>query len=493
MIRRGSDFIRSMKEGHHGEVYYNGEKVEDVTEHPAFRSAVRTVADYYDLHWSESLKEYLRIYNPDVGEETSVTFFRPRNKDDLRRLRIGISKIYDFYRGFFGRSPDYLNVWTMLFYAHAEDYFGKVFGSRMMENVIELYREATRQDLFYTHAIVAPMYDRSRPPSQWEDPYIQIGVVRETSEGVVVRGAALLSTAGPYSERLWYLPNIRRDTDPRYAIFFSLPTESKGVKFISRRGFHPKEGFGEFEYPLTSKYEEPDAIMVLDDVLVPWDRIIFYKKPEEIEGFMWHTVNLRAWFNWHFVIQHYSRTKFLAGLAIALAEAVGINNFINVQEKLGEILLYLSIYEAGMVASEELGEQLDSIYRPNPQISIAVSAMGMKALPRINEILRLISAGSSIPVPAGIKDFENPEERRLLEKYMSSKGLNALDRVKLFNILWDTIGSETGIRYEQYDRFSRGDPTIRWAQMYTEVFKEKKGEYVKIIRDIMDQIPNPKA
>ncbi|AWR99927.1 4-hydroxyphenylacetate 3-hydroxylase family protein [Metallosphaera hakonensis] len=493
MIRKGVDFIKSMKEGHHGEIYYNGEKVEDVTEHPAFKPAINTVADYYDLHWKDEYTEHLKIYNPDVGEETSITFFRPRNKEELRRLRTGISKIYDFYRGFFGRSPDYLNVWTMLFYAHADDYFGKVFGSKMMENVIEIYREAAKNDLFYTHAIVAPMYDRSRPPSQWEDPYIQVGVVRETNEGLVVRGAALLSTAGPYSERLWYLPNIRRDTDPRYSVFFSLPTESKGVKFISRRGFHPKDGFGEFEYPITSKYEEPDAIMVLDNVLIPWDRVIFYKKPEEIEGFMWHTVNLRGWFNWHFVIQHYSRTKFLAGLAISIAEAVGINNFINVQEKLGEILIYLAMYEAGMVASEELGEQLSGVYRPNPQISIAVSSMGMKALPRINEILRSISAGSSIPVPAGIRDFENPEERSLLEKYMASKGLPALERVKLFNILWDTIGSETGMRYEQYDRFSRGDPTIRWAQMYTEVYKDRKHEFVKMVRDIMDQMPNPKA
>ena len=117
----------------------------------------------------------------------------------------------------------------------------------------------------------------------------------------------------------------------------------------------------------------------------------------------------------------------------------------------------------------------------------------MKSLPRINEILRSISAGSSIPVPAGIRDFENPEERALLDKYLASKGLPALERVKLFNILWDTIGSETGMRYEQYDRFSRGDPTIRWAQMYTEVYKDRKQEFVKMVRDIMDQMPNPKA
>lgn len=491
MIRRGEDYIKSIK-AHHPVVYYEGEVVEDITEHPAFKIPVRTVARYYDLHWEPEYTNYLRVYNPDVGEETSISFLRPRNKQELAKLRDGLIKIYDFYRGFFGRSPDYLNVWTTVFYAHAEDYIGKHFGSKFMENMIEIYREATKNDFFYTHAIVPPMYDRSRPPSQWEDPYIQVGIVEEKPDGVVVRGAAMISTAGPYAEMLWYLPNIKRDTDPRYAIYFSIPTETRGVKFLARRGFPPREG-GEFEYPISSRFDEGDAILVLDNVFVPYDRIIFFKKPELIEDLMWHTVGLRIWFNWHFVIQHYSRLKFLAGLAIAVAEAAGINNFINVQEKIGEILIYLALNEAALYASVERAQELPNITRPDPYISISASHFNMKAVPRANEILRLISAGASIPIPAGLKDFENPEERKLLDKYMAMKGLDALERVKLFNLLWDVIGSETGMRYEQYDRFSRGDPTIRWAQTYTEVFKDRKHEFVKLVKEIMDQMPNPKA
>ncbi|ARM75519.1 4-hydroxyphenylacetate 3-hydroxylase family protein [Acidianus manzaensis] len=491
MIRKGEDYLKSIKVNH-PVTYYEGEIVEDVTEHPAFKIPVHTVAKYYDLHWDEEYKKYLRVYNPDVGEETSISFLRPRNKNDLAKLRDGLIKIYDFYRGFFGRSPDYLNVWNTVFYAHAEDYFGKNFGSKFMENMIEIYKEATKNDLFYTHAIVAPMYDRSRPPSQWEDPYIQVGIVEEKPEGVIVRGASMISTAGPYAEMLWYLPNIRRDTDPRYALYFSIPANTKGVKFLSRRGFQPREG-GEFEYPISSKLDESDAILIFDNVLVPWDRIIFFKKPELIEDLMWHTVNLRGWFNWHFVIQHYSRLKFLAGLAMAITEAAGTNVFVNVQEKIGEILLYVALNEAALYASVDHAEELPNITRPNPYIAISASNFNMYTVPRANEILRLIAAGSSIPIPAGIKDFENPEERRLIDKYMSMKGLNALDRIKLFNLLWDVIGSETGMRYEQYDRFSRGDPTLRWAQTYTEVFKDRKHEFVKLVKDILDQMPNPKA
>ncbi|EWG06403.1 MAG: 4-hydroxyphenylacetate 3-hydroxylase, partial [Candidatus Aramenus sulfurataquae] len=72
MIRRGSDYIKSLEEGNHAEVYYEGKKVENLVEHPAFKIPIRTVADYYDLHWKE---DSLRVYNPDVGQETSITFF----------------------------------------------------------------------------------------------------------------------------------------------------------------------------------------------------------------------------------------------------------------------------------------------------------------------------------------------------------------------------------------------------------------------------------
>ncbi|MEM3347392.1 MAG: 4-hydroxyphenylacetate 3-hydroxylase family protein [Metallosphaera sp.] len=489
-MKRGKDYIESIRASP-PVTYYEGEAVTDVINHPAYKIPVKTVASYYDLHWKEEYKS-LRAYNRDVGEETSVTLVRPRSKEELLRLGEALVKIYEYYRGFFGRSPDYMNLWTMVFFAHAEDYFGKNFGSKFMENAMEIYRESTKRDHFYTHAIVAPMYDRSRPPSQWEDPYIQIGVTEERQDGVVVRGAAMICTAGPYAEMLWYLPNMRRDSDPRYAIYFSIPTTSKGVRFISRRGFQPREG-GEFEYPISSKWEESDSILVLDNVLVPWDRIIFYKKPELIEDLMWHTVGLRGWFNWHFMIQHYARLKFLAGLAMTVTEAANTNTFINVQEKIGEILIYVAMNEAALYGSVARAQELPNIVRPDPYISISASHFNMKAVPRANEILRLITAGSSIPIPAGAKDFTNPEERAYLDKYMAMKGLDALERVKTFNLLWDVIGSEVGIRYEQYDRFSRGDPTIRWAQTYTEVFKDRKGEFVRLVKEILDQMPNPRS
>ena len=198
MIRRGEDYIRSIREGNHPVVYYDGKIVEDIADHPAFRIPVKTTAEYYDLHWDPGKSDKLRHYSPMLGEEASISFMIPKSKNDLRKLAEGLMTIYDHYRGFFGRSPDYLNLWSAVFAAHS-DYFAKHFGSRYGENAIEIYKQHAKKDLFFTHAIVAPMYDRSKPPSQWPDPYIWAGVVKETSEGVIVRGAAMISTCLLYT------------------------------------------------------------------------------------------------------------------------------------------------------------------------------------------------------------------------------------------------------------------------------------------------------
>ncbi|MEM3324341.1 MAG: 4-hydroxyphenylacetate 3-hydroxylase N-terminal domain-containing protein, partial [Metallosphaera sp.] len=111
-MRRGKDYIESIR-ANPPVTYYEGEAVTDVINHPAYKIPVKTVASYYDLHWKEEYKS-LRAYNRDVGEETSITLVRPRSKEELLRLGEALVKIYEYYRGFFGRSPDYMNLWTMV-------------------------------------------------------------------------------------------------------------------------------------------------------------------------------------------------------------------------------------------------------------------------------------------------------------------------------------------------------------------------------------------
>jgi 4-hydroxyphenylacetate 3-monooxygenase len=180
------------------------------------------------------------------------------------------------------------------------------------------------------------------------------------------------------------------------------------------------------------------------------------------------------------------------GLATAIASTVGIEKFINVQEKLGELLIYLNLTRASIIAAEEAGQKLpNGLFRPNPEIAVSCSHFNMKALPRAYEIIKLLAAGSLITLPSSYKDLENPEVRQYLEKYLAGAGVPAVERIKLFNLAWDVVCSELGQRYELYDRFSRGDPTIMWAKMF-EQFSDQREECLKMVKRLLDTIEAPK-
>ncbi|MDJ0269955.1 MAG: 4-hydroxyphenylacetate 3-hydroxylase [Aigarchaeota archaeon] len=486
-IRRGVDYIASLRE-RQPTVYYEGKRVENVVEHPAFKIPIQTLARIYDLQWSPEYQDKLTYLKN--GQRTNITYMIPRSKEDLRRIREALNIIYDNLLGFFGRCYDYLNMWMAIFAAHAWDFFGDK-DPLFADNAISLYEHCSENDLFLTHAIVAPMVDRSKMASQLVDPYIQAGVVEKNNSTVVVRGAAMVSTAAPYAEELIYFPNLLRDPDPRYAIAFVCPTNLDGIKFIARRSFKPRDGYGEFEYPISSRFEESDAFVVFDNVKIPKENFLFLEEVDKVIPMMWGGVYMKAWFNYHFNVQYYSRLKFLTGLATLIAQAVGIDKFVNVQEKLGELLIYLNITRAAIIAAEDAGEKLDNgLYRPNPEIAVSVSHFNMKALPRAFEIIKLLSGGSLVSLPSSRKDLENPEIRQYIDKYLVGAGVSAVERIKLFNLAWDVVCSELGQRYELYDRFSRGDPTVMWSRMQMQFAKQRE-ECVKLAKTLLDSIPDP--
>ncbi len=490
-IRHGADYVASLRENQ-PQVFYDGKQVDSVADHPAFKIPVQTLAKMYDLQWEKGFVEKLTFSPPGSAEREGISYMIPQSIEDLRSIREGLSTIYDNLYGFFGRSYDYLNMWTAVFAAHHADFFGDQ-DPKYGQNVLDYHQTCMRKDLFLTHAIVAPSVDRSKQASELSDPYIQAGVVEEKPNGMVVRGAAMVSTAAPYAEQIIYFPNMLRDPDPRYAIAFACPTNVPGIKFLARKSFAPRPGLGEFEYPISSRFEESDAMVIFDNALIPWEGVFIYKRVEKIPALMWGGVYMKAWFNYHFSVQYYSRLKFLVGLATTIAQTVGIDKFINVQEKLGELLIYLNLTRASIVAAETLSEKLpNGLVRPNPEIAVSSSQFNMQAIPRAYEIIKLISGGSLIALPSSHRDLENPEIRKYIDKYLPGKGgIPASERIKVFNLAWDVVSSEAGQRYELYDRFSRGDPTVMWSKMY-EQMADQRDDCVKMVRRLLDSIETPK-
>ena len=138
--------------------------------------------------------------------------------------------------GLLGRSPDFLNT-VLMAWAENADFFGQR-GPQFADNVRNYYKHCREHDLFATHAIVNPQTDRSKGSHEQADQFAHLGVVEETKDGLIVRGAKMLATHGPTADELLVYPEpgIREGAE-RYVLAFGIPCATKGLKFICREPF----------------------------------------------------------------------------------------------------------------------------------------------------------------------------------------------------------------------------------------------------------------
>src|SRR5690554_272367 len=268
--RTGGQFLEGLKRNPPN-IYIDGERVEDPTTHPATASIARSIAELYDLQHQPELVDVMTYESPSSGERVGLSFMETTTREDLTR-RSRMHKVWaDHSLGFIGRSPDYLNV-NLMAAARAADYFAQN-DPRFGENIRNYYRHVRDNDLCLTHALTNPQVNRSVRADQLPDPYIALGLVQETEEGIVVRGARMLATLPIADEILIFPSTVLKEQEEltRYALAFAVPCDTPGLSFVGREPLDL--GRSHRDHPLGSRFDEMDALVVFDDVLVPWDRV----------------------------------------------------------------------------------------------------------------------------------------------------------------------------------------------------------------------------
>jgi 4-hydroxyphenylacetate 3-monooxygenase len=253
-------------------VWFDGERVRDVTTHPILGRPARTLAELYDMQCAPEYRDVLTYPSPATGQPVSLAFIQPRTVDDLVRRRAMFKTWADHHGGVLGRTPDYLNA-IVTGLASARAYFEKN-GPEYGDRIVAYYELCRERDLCATHTFVDPQVNRARTQGEQADPDVPLHIVGESREGLVVSGARMLATLAPYADELMVFPSPSRThpTDaPRYAFAFAVPMAVPGLKFICRESFDAGGPAG--DHPLTSRFDEMDAVAVFDEVVVPWDRV----------------------------------------------------------------------------------------------------------------------------------------------------------------------------------------------------------------------------
>lgn len=455
-IRSGDEFIESLRDGR--TVYVGGERVSDVTTHPPFRGVVASLASLYDLQHRH--RDEMTFASPSSGEPVAASFFMAESVEEVEwRIRAEQSRA-DYTYGLMGRTPDFCNALITDFATGVAELGAR--DPRFGENMRRYYEECRERDWCLTHALVDPQIDRSRGPAEQSDPFLALRVVRETASGVVVRGAKMLSTLAPFANELWIGPFYpRRAGEEDYTLCFAIPCAAPGLKFICREAYNT--GRGDFDRPLTSHYDEEDALAVFDDVEVPWERMFIYRDIRIFNSIM---VRRPGYTQLQAVIRGLAKLKFLAGLACTIAESIGRTEAIHVQAQLGELIANVELVK-GLVraAAYEVSAAKREEILTHRSIAATLWVLIPQCQVRAIQVIRELSSSGLIMTPTE-KDFANPEIAGYLEKYLRGKDLDARDRVRLFKLAWDMIGEQFGGRQLQYEWFYSGDPYFTRQRFY---------------------------
>jgi 4-hydroxyphenylacetate 3-monooxygenase len=300
--------------------------------------------------------------------------------------------------------------------------------------------------------------DRNKPVHEVEDVFVH--VVRETDGGIIVSGAKMLATGSALTHATFVAQNSATTLEPgkaeAYALVFLAPLAARGQKLICRSSY---EGAARspFDHPLSSRFDENDAVLIFEDAFIPWEDVLVYRNIEKATGFYAASGFLNR-YNFQSLTRLGVKLDFMCGLLARGLTANGTEGYRGVQTMLGEVIGWRNLVwgiTAAMALDPKPGPGGSAL--PNTEYAAAGRLFATLAWPRVKEIFELVLGGSPIVVPSSHRDLQNPELRPVLDRYYRGSESSAEERIKLFKLIWDAIGTEFGGRHELYERNYSGN------------------------------------
>ena len=454
--RTGQDYLTGLRQQPR-EIFQGGQRIDDVTTFPGLANGARSIADLYDLQCSASLQDEMTYISPTSGERIGLSFLTPRSLEDLRRRRVMMSHWAHTSYGMMGRTPDFLNV-SIMAMASAGDYFAQN-RPEFKQNIVNYYEYVREKDLALTHTLVN--LQRNRVPSAASINYstdVALAVVKETDAGIVVRGPRVLATLGPLSDEIAVYPTRNStlgigEDGQRYAFAFAIPCGTPRLRFLCRESFDLNRTH--FDHPLGSRFEEMDAIVFFDDVLVPWERVFLYGDIDLCNNLSSAT-NQYTHSGHQVVTKNVAKCEFVVGLGSLMVKTLGSGSIPQVQSLIAETIENLEIMRS-LLQTAEANAALDQwgVMCPAPIPIMIARNLFIRMYPRMAEIVQLLGSSSLMALPSEI-DFEGPLGS-FLDQYLDTDTTQARDRVRLFHLAWDLACSSFGGRQVLYERYFQGD------------------------------------
>lgn len=465
----GTEYLDSIRDDGR-EIWIDGERVRDVTAHPAFRNSTRMVARMYDALHDPAHADVLRVGLEDGSGWTHAAFQAPRNQEESLRQTRAYALWARIGYGWMGRSPDFIGGSFGPSLTVSSSHFGEYAA-----NARALGLRMAREVQFLGHAIVNPPIDRHRPDAASD---IMIRVERETDAGLVVSGAKVVATGTAMTQHILVAHHFIPVTDRRFSPAFTVPVNAPGVKLICRRSYEQDAArtATPFDAPISSRLDENDSILVFDNVLVPWENVLAYDVTATNRFMALPASGMRGLVQGS--VRLATKMDFICGLFMRAVEIGGTKDFRGVQAAVGEAIAFRHTLWALVEAqTRDLRPWEDSYVQPDPVHGHAYRVIAGDQYSAVRaSILKHVASGL-IYLPSSARDFLTPEVRHMLDRYArGSHGVDAVERAKVLKLLWDAVGSEFGSRHELYELNYAGSQEQVRVDQYVRSFTNGSAE-----------------
>ena len=451
MIRNGDQYRDSLRDGR--QVWINGEKVKDVPNHPAFKPIVDVRARIYDMSHDDNTRDVMTYDDETYGERCNIGYRPPKTQEDWYQKRKAIDTLLNDIGGVVTRVGDETigEVWSLLDGKDVLDDIDPQFSA----NVAHHIEHALRSDTFHVSANTDPKGDRSKAP-QDQDPDMLLHLVKETDEGIIVRGAKY-ETAAAYANQAFVKPTIANWGDQKlsdYALGFICEMNAPGLKHICRNGFTGVKPID--DYPLSNRFDEVDTLLVFDNVLIPWENVLFYRHTRAAT-FIRATLHRYSAFS--FVIRMLYFADMMIGTAMFNVRQTGLDKQQAVREKLAQLACYREGINAHLTAAIATAEKSPAdLLMPNQSLLFTGRVLACTQLPAMMHLARELCGGQICVTPDN-SAFTDPETKPWLEKFYSiNEAWNSTDRRKLLAFARDLLNSDYAGHKLTFQLFAQSPP-----------------------------------
>ncbi len=425
-LKTAAEYVESLRDGR--VTYWDGARIDDVTAHPRFRVPIEVASRDYD--YADPVHGELRRYTTEEGGHAHRIFEVPRDEAQLAK-RVDLmnhTSIVGLVSGV------YMALMSV------KDAVAKV-NPQYAANIEAMYRHARDNDLRAAEVITDAKGDRKRKAHEQDDPDLYLRIVERRNDGIVVRGAKLHITGASLCHELVVMPTkgMRQD-ETDYAVSFSIPVNTSGVKIINR-SFAPAE-LNAFDYPASAHHSIPEGFVVFDDVFVPWDRVFL---AGEVQLASLFAQSLGLWERTGGVVDAARVSQLYVGLAQLVLEHQGKERDPVAQNAVSELINFAEMMRMSLdYACRHYERTPSGMIHPN---TLAINVAKFHWASNYHAMVRHlhdVSGGLVITVPLEA-DLRNEESGKYLRKYLKSvPGAEPETRMRVYNLIRDLTADAYG-------------------------------------------------